>query len=171
MQRHMTQFLPQARGRTLRHHFILYGLLIALPMLMFGAWTVHNFSKAERETTEQYALWRVRDLSNNIAHDLERVADQLNTLSTSRNLAAGKYEDVYVRAAHAAGIFKASIIVRDPRGQQVVNTHVPWGTALPGTNPSCDSLLLAYPRRHGSTVAPHRGNVASRRATCHPWQD
>ena len=100
-------------------------------MLVFSAWMVNHYSMAEREATEQQARWYARDLSKSIEHELRRVADQLNTLSQSRSLLGGDLENLYRRAAHAASIFKGTMVVRDGAGQQLINTRVPWGTALP----------------------------------------
>ena len=134
MQRQISPNTQKARGLSLRKQFILYGLSIVLPVLAFGAWAVSNYSRAEREATEQTALWHARDLSKSIEHELRRVADQLATLSGSRALAEGDYERLYRRSAHVAQIFNATMVVRDGTGQQVLNTAVPWGTQLPTSN-------------------------------------
>jgi PAS domain S-box-containing protein len=126
-----TTSTAKPRGISLLSHLVVYALLISIPMLIFSARMVNHYSKAEREATELHARWYARDLSKSIEHELRRVADQLNTLSQSRSLLGGDLESLYRRAAHAAEIFKGSMIVRDARGQQLLNTRVAWGTTLP----------------------------------------
>ena len=93
MQRQTPAGTPSPTGTSLRAYLMAYALLSLLPVLGFGAWAVAHYSTAERQSTGQTARWYARELSNNVEHELRRVADQLNRISASRALLAGEAVD------------------------------------------------------------------------------
>jgi signal transduction histidine kinase len=67
----------------------------------------------------------------------------LQTLSTSAFLAAGDLEGFYRQAERVKTFIGADIGLRRPDGQQIVNTRVPWGAALPPTPLAIDAQVIA----------------------------
>ncbi len=88
-------------------------------------------TQSMRETTRALALAVDRDIAQRDAI--------IRTMSRLPSLSSGELEDFYTTAREVAESWENSLILTDTRGQQLLNTRMPFGAALPYTP------FLAFP--------------------------
>jgi PAS domain S-box-containing protein len=115
----------------LQIYLILLALAVLVPALLFSGYLLTRFSAQDREQYEQRLRYAAQDLAQNIDRDLESIKTTLKTLAVSRPLAAGDFAEFHRQANDALGGSGLTILVLDRNLQQLVNTGVPFGTALP----------------------------------------
>ena len=111
------------------------GLLVIstlAPALAFSAYLLWNFISFERRSYEHQLLQSAIDLANDIDRDIEGLIVKLSTLATSPSLHRRDLAEFHAQAAEAA-VHDSNIVVLDLSLQQIANTLVPYGTALPKT--------------------------------------
>ena len=111
------------------------GLLVIstlAPALAFSAYLLWNFISFERRSYEQQLQQSAIDLANDIDRDIEGLIVKLSTLATSPSLHRGDLAEFHAQATEAA-VHGSNIVVLDLSLQQIANTLVPYGTALPKT--------------------------------------
>src|SRR2546429_217184 len=120
-----------ARPWSIRSHFWFFGLILALPLALLASFLIIEIGQTVRLETEQ----RMRQVAGGIASDLDRDLQRritiLQTLATSATLARGDLPAFHARAQIAAKDVKAGIFLIDPSLRQLLNTNVPFGSALP----------------------------------------
>ena len=102
------------------------------PALAFSAYLLWNFISFERRSYEQQLQQSAIDLVHDIDRDIEDLIVKLSTLATSPSLRRGDLAEFHAQATEAA-VHDANIVVLDLSLQQIANTLVPYGTALPKT--------------------------------------
>lgn len=123
---------PRLPALTLRGHLVLFGFLIVVPMLGASAFLAFQFERAERHNLEEQAKTISRELAFTIDREISGIESAVAVLATSRNLHRQDFAEFAVKAREVAKAIPGSIIVlRDPQGQQFINTLVPPGAALP----------------------------------------
>ena len=80
----------------------------------------------------------------------------LETLATSGSVNAHDYVRFYERALKLKALAGVDIALRDPDGQQLANTRVPWGAPLPRNPFQSDSNVLATKKPYVSDVIEGR---------------
>ncbi len=80
---------------------------------------------------------RARLLSEDVDREVSRIVASAEVLATSESLMKGDFAGFYRRAVQVRDLLGTNILVRDLSSQQLLNTRVPWGTALP-RNPQFD---------------------------------
>ena len=107
-------------------YLALYGLAIALPLvLLLGALLIHSAS-LEQEQLEHRLLQIVDDLADRLDRDFDRHLTILQTIATFQSLKSEDWPIVYEQAK-AALQGRGYIILIDSAGRQLVNTYVPFG--------------------------------------------
>jgi hypothetical protein len=126
--------LPSPRAR---HSIGWYLRLLAfgtlIPALVFSAYLLWNFAGFERRLYERQLQQAAADLANDIDRDVDGLIVKLSTLATSRSLRRGDLAAFHAQAKEALPDGEANIVVLDLNFQQIANTLVPFGTALPRT--------------------------------------
>jgi PAS domain S-box-containing protein len=101
-----------------------------VPALAFSAYLLWNFISFERRSYEQQLQQSAIDLSHDIDRDIEGLIVKLSTLATSPSLRRRDLAEFHAQATEAS-VHGSNIVVLDLSLQQIVNTLVPYGTALP----------------------------------------
>jgi hypothetical protein len=100
------------------------------PTFAFSAYLLWNSINFERRSYEQQLQQTAIDLANDIDRDIEGLIVKLSTLATSPSLHRRDLAEFHAQASEASG-HGSNIVVLDLGLQQIVNTLVPYGTALP----------------------------------------
>ena len=107
-------------------YLALYGLAIAIPLLVVLGAMVFRAASLEREQLERRILQVLDDLVDEIDRDIDRHVTILKTLATSQALKNQDWPAFYEQAK--AGLQgRAYLILIDANGRQVVNTYLPYG--------------------------------------------
>src|SRR3954449_8266896 len=142
-----------------------FGAALLVPILGLAAISVWEFARAEKQQNEQRTLAAAEQMIANIDQELARLQAAGQALASSAALRAGNYERFQQRATEIIRALPRSdyeIVVRDLTGQQVVNTHVPWGVRLPrGATADTDQQVIETKKPYvsdlftGATVSRH----------------
>lgn len=129
-------------GLSTRAHLVLLVGALLVPALAFTAMLAYRYVGAERSRFEQEATATARRIAAQIDRDLAGLQVALQTLSTSSRLPTGEYEAFHRQALHVRGFIGEHIVLRDPSGQQLANTRLPWGSPLPRSAFEFDRRVL-----------------------------
>src|SRR4051794_3441442 len=126
--------MASKREYSLRQYLMAFGAALLVPILGLAAISMWEFARAEKQQNEQRAQAAAEQIIADIDQELARLQAAGQALASSAALRAGNYERFQQRATEITRALPRSdyqIVVRDLTGQQVVNTHVPWGMPLP----------------------------------------
>src|SRR5262249_5005588 len=118
--------------RAIDWELLLLVMSTVVPGFAVSAYLLWNFVSLERRSYEQRLQQAAIDLANDIERDIEGLSVKLSTLATSPSLHRGDLAEFHAQASKASGP-GSNIVVLDLGLQQIVNTLVPYGTALPKT--------------------------------------
>src|SRR5262249_22999874 len=118
------------RPRGLRTYLALFAAALTVPLLALAAVSFNRMSYLERAQLERRVEQVAEDLARLIDRDLDRPTPTLEPLATSRPLAAGDLADFHAQARLALQPDNIAIFLLDRNLNQVLNTHVPFGTHL-----------------------------------------
>jgi signal transduction histidine kinase/CheY-like chemotaxis protein len=135
-----------ANRLTMRGYLVLLTLAILLPVLVFSGVLYLRYYNAEQERIENDLLNDARQLALTVDRDLAGLLNTLRTLTTSPRLAQNDYAGFHQQADRVRAMVGLNILLRDVSGQQIVNTRLPWGTALP-FEPLADDKRVLETRR------------------------
>lgn len=123
---------PEAipRGRPIAVYLVLFGLAVALPALLFSAYLLYRFEDISRVSATRVAQDAAASIRDLVDRDLAAMVTTLKVLSTSSFLKSGELEAFHARAAAALEGTGNYVILADPAGQQLLNTRVPYASAL-----------------------------------------
>ena len=123
-------------------------LCILVPVLAFGATMVMRVGALDQERANQQALQVATSVSGDIDRDLDGSIESLLGLSTSQALESGNLALFYDNAKQAMAYRKLHVFLRGLDGQQVLNTRVPFGTAIPRQDlTEADKLVISRVRQ------------------------
>jgi two-component sensor histidine kinase len=107
-------------------YLLLFGLAIAVPLLLVLGGLLFQSASAQREQLESQISQVLNALASDLDRDLDRALTILNTLATSESLRRADWPAFYERAK--AGLQgRAYLVLIDAEGRQLVNTYVPYG--------------------------------------------
>ena len=157
--------MPSKREYSLRQYLMAFGAALLVPILGLAAISMWEFARAEKQQNEQRAQAAAEQMIADIDQELARLQAAGQALASSAALRAGNYERFQQRATEITRALPRSdyqIVVRDLTGQQVVNTHVPWGVPLPrGAAADTDQQVIETKKPYvsdlftGATVSRH----------------
>ena len=116
---------------------------VLLPVLLFAAGALTHFGSRERERLGESTIELARRVTAAVDRELIGLQRTLQVLSISRSLARQDYAEFYQQAMRVKELVGADIIYKEPTGQQLVNTRVPFGAKLPISMPEPDRQALA----------------------------
>ena len=122
---------PVQRGRPLSQLLIMLALSIIIPILVLTGSLIWQFARLDRGRANHEALQLARNISSQIDREIDGSIETLLALSTSLTLQQGDLEAFYRQARATMDFRKLHVLLKMVDGQQLVNTRVPWGTALP----------------------------------------
>ena len=119
---------------TLQSHLMLYGAILSLPTLIFCGVLLFRSAVIERRQIERDTVDVVRSLAADIDSDLIATTTILRALATSPALSRGDIPmfERQMRAAVEPGVFE--LLLANQNGQQLINTRLAIGDALPKLN-------------------------------------
>jgi signal transduction histidine kinase len=127
---------------TIRGYLVLLTLAILLPVLIFSAILYSRYYSAEQARIETDLLNDTRQLALTVERDLVGLQNTAQTLATAVRIAERDYAGFYQQAQRVRAIAGVHILLREPDGQQLVNTRVEWGTSLPSEPLAGDAQVL-----------------------------
>jgi signal transduction histidine kinase len=117
--------------------------VLVVPGIAFAGLLLARYAHSERARYELESVDVARAASTALDRYMNGLQTTLQTLSTSAFLAAGDLEAFHQQAERIKSFIGADIGLRRPDGQQLVNTRLPWGTALPPTPLAVDAQVIA----------------------------
>jgi PAS domain S-box-containing protein len=121
---------PLAGYRSIDWYLRLLVISTLAPAFAFSAYLLWTFISFERRSYEQRLEQSAVDLARDIDRDVEGLIVKVSTLATSPSLHRGDLAEFYAQATEVA-VHDSNIVVLDLSLQQILNTLVPYGTALP----------------------------------------
>ena len=113
-------------------HLALFAVAILLPLWLALGAGVWMYVDHARRSYERQTLQLARKLGTDLDRRLTALGGMLQALATSPAIDTGDFARFQQQAAAMAPPGGA-IVLRDPSGQQLVNTLFPYGTPLPAT--------------------------------------
>ena len=117
--------------------------VLVVPGIAFAGLLLARYAHSERVRYELESVDVARAASTALDRYLNGLQTTLQTLSTSAFLAAGDLEGFHQQAERIKSFIGADIGLRRPDGQQLLNTRLPWGAALPPTPLAVDAQVIA----------------------------
>lgn len=118
-------------GWPIRAHLALFSVILLGPAILFSAYLIHRASLERVASAEARVVHLASKLADKISNELERGLAILQSLALSASLERNELEELH---AHARRILEPNgeiLLLVDPAGRQLANTHVPWGRPLP----------------------------------------
>jgi PAS domain S-box-containing protein len=126
-------------------HLALFAIGTLVPVLLIVTWMLIDTARLRRDDALHDAHTLARHLDATIDVEMEKAIAVGQVLAVSRMLVVGDYAAFDAQARDVASRLGIFIVLRDPAGQQLVNTGVPSGTKLPVSGASIlatDRLML-----------------------------
>jgi PAS domain S-box-containing protein len=117
-----------------------------VPHLLFSAALLIRNTRDGRVATEAQVTDRARLLGDGIDRELARILAVGEVLALSESLTTGDFASFYRYATEVRDLLGTNVLIRDLSSQQLINTRLPWGAALP-RNPVFDVDLRAIETR------------------------
>jgi hypothetical protein len=137
---------------------IMFGCAIIAPLLLFGAYTGARIAVAQLRLVQNDLMSGARILSAGVDREIIGEIERLQALAASPSLRQGDLA-AFQRQAEASLALRQSgnIILVDRNMQQLVNTWLPFGTALPRVTvpePVEKTLATGKPQVTGLLMRP-----------------
>ncbi len=132
-------FLPllRRRERPASAYFLFFAAALVIPVLLFASLTAWTHVRAEQARAIERAQALAHELSAAVDRELAGPRLVMEALATSEDLQRGNLQAFHRTAAAVADALGVTIVVRAPgEPRQLLNTSVPWETALPLPNPA-----------------------------------
>jgi signal transduction histidine kinase/CheY-like chemotaxis protein len=114
-----------------RAYLALMALAVLVPTVLFSTLGLDMLLSAERAAALRGLQESSRAVTLAVDRELAVAESRVRTLATAQSLIAGNLPDFYRRARLANELGTSWTVLFDRDGRQLVNTRVPWGTALP----------------------------------------
>jgi hypothetical protein len=115
----------------IRSRLLLLVSAVLVPALLVSVTGVAYIYSEEQESIRATAIETARALALAVERDMARRESILRTLSAAPTLHDGDLKRFYDFALAVANENGAAIILSDLEGRQILNTRLPFGTALP----------------------------------------
>lgn len=119
-----------SRPRPLAHFVALLLVSILLPILVLVAALVSRVGQLDREQANKQALQVALAVSADMDREIDGSIASLLALATSVELKQGNLAQFYEHAKQAMAYRQLHVLLRNPDGQQILNTRVPFGTPI-----------------------------------------
>jgi PAS domain S-box-containing protein len=122
------------KPQPLWHLLVMLGCAIVAPILLFGAYAGARVTDEHLRLVRNELVSEARTMSAEVEHEIIGEIERLQALAASPSLREGDFAE-FQRQAEASLAFRQSgnMILVDRNMRQLVNTSVPFGTALPKT--------------------------------------
>lgn len=116
-----------------RAYLLLLVAVPLVPIILFAIFVIFRFNAAEQSRYRGATLHSAERIAGAIDREIAGLQVALQALSTGRSFSERAYDRFYDRALEGKRIIRADVILKDSKGQQLVNTRVPFGTPLPSS--------------------------------------
>ncbi|MBM0207525.1 EAL domain-containing protein [Micromonospora sp. STR1s_5] len=123
--------VQQTRSRPLLFFVVALALGVAAPPMVVAAFLATRWVSAEQSRLEEQTHQITEGALSKVDTYLAGKIAMLQALATSPALDTGDFERIDRQARELLDLQGVNVVMRDLRGQQVVNTRRPWGTPLP----------------------------------------
>jgi PAS domain-containing protein len=113
-----------------------------IPVIVFSTILLARIAAGERASHRAAALDVARQIATEVDRELGGLERALQVMTTYRNIDARDYVTLSAQAQEVKRILGVEVIVKDASGQQLVNTRLPLGAALPVSLPEGDRRAL-----------------------------
>ena len=122
-----------APARTHRLSVLLAGLVLSIliPTILLTGGLLWRVGVLDQERANQQALQLAKAVAADIDREIEGNVATLRALASSPSLMQGNLEAFYRQATDTLAFRRLHVLLKMPDGQQILNTRVPLGTALP----------------------------------------
>ncbi len=128
----MNAAVADSRSHSVRFYLVLLALAVALPLVALSFYVSARVAAAEREATEAALLNNAGSLAAAVDQEIQKHIAVAATLAHSKSLLDRNWSEFWQRAKDSFDELPDSwLIVLDPTGQVLVNTRLPFGSALP----------------------------------------
>jgi signal transduction histidine kinase len=124
---------------TVRTHVLGLILVTLLPLLAFSAFLVIRSAEHEQEILAAAVQDRTRAAARDIERELGNLRGQLFIVANAGDLQPGSFAALYSRATAALGQRGLALVLSEPDGKEVLDTHLPLDAALPA-NPDLQAI-------------------------------
>jgi signal transduction histidine kinase/CheY-like chemotaxis protein len=116
-----------------RSYLVLMAVVIIAPVIVFSGISLDKLLDAHRNTAHQNLMETARSTALAVDQELASAQSALRVLALSRSLQAGDFRTFHEHARIANIASTGWIILYDDKGDQVINTRVPYGAPLATT--------------------------------------
>ena len=134
--------LPSRRALSTETFLAVLVASFLVPVILFAALLLERFAQGERSRQQGDALDIARQVATEVDRELSGLQSAAQVLTTYRSIDARDYPTLYAQATEVKRFLGVEIILKDPSGQQIINTRLPWGAPLPSSLPEADKLAL-----------------------------
>lgn len=140
-------------GRSIRTILAALVVAVLLPVLLFAAYLIHEYTQRERQQASRDAVNYAEQIRNDIDRQFQTTSGILSALASSPALQSRDFETFHRQATGVTQLIEFPIVLRDLEGQHLVNTRVPWGNSLPKRYQSViDDVIKASPKPFASDL-------------------
>jgi PAS domain S-box-containing protein len=140
----------EAKDKTIRGRLVLLTLGLLVPGLLIGAYLLFDSYRNSRAAFDRQLIETARALSLVVDRELGQAAALNRALATSSNLQSGNMRGFDEQARKVEQSENTWIVVTDEKGNQLVNTRLPYGSELPKADPAALELWPAI--KEGRTI-------------------
>ncbi|MGQ0581176.1 MAG: HWE histidine kinase domain-containing protein [Reyranella sp.] len=123
--------VPRARGWRLATLLFLFGATLIVPSILANGLLLQRQAGLQQRDIERRVEQVAADLIDGIERELALMEAMATVMAASPDLAAGRLEQFHVWATQLLQRLGLNVLYRDLDGQQLLNTRVSFGTALP----------------------------------------
>jgi two-component sensor histidine kinase len=132
-------------ARSISWHLGLAGVLLVLPATAFFGWVLWHYVAAEQRRLESQGLELTRSIRGAVEQELAWIMGTARLTASAPRLSEGPLapelmQQTAVAVARSVGV---DFVLRDPSGQQIVNTRKSPGLPLPQRPLEIDRTVLA----------------------------
>ncbi len=130
------------RVRSITGHLLLYALALAVPILLMSGLIGWAYIRQEERRIDSLAEAQVAAVTSEIENRLEAFRTALTVLSVGPSVVGGDANDVRRRLAQINMPGGVWFVLRDPSGQQILNTKLPPEAPLPSFPSEGDDAIF-----------------------------
>ncbi|MFN0190984.1 MAG: sensor histidine kinase [Aestuariivirga sp.] len=127
---------------------VFLSLASVVPLIAFSVFSLRQLDERASAFDEERIVGHTRNVSSNIDREIASLVAAASTLATSPSIARGDFHMFYDEAKLSMNYAQANVLLLDLSLQQLVNTRVAYGTALPKTSNPANALRVIDTRKY-----------------------
>jgi len=132
---------------------VLFGACLVVPSLLLTAYLLDRHWRDRQQEIERQLEQVASDLTADIDKNVGLLIATLGLMATSPQFDTGRYQELHEQATQSLKPLGLDLVFRDLGGQQLFNTRLPWGSALPrSAQPDIDPAVRGTLKPHISDL-------------------